>query len=301
MQKRSLYLFWKFAPLVTLTALSTAGCNFNLYQFFDAPSTDAQRLSKARACLDRGDYSCAATQYAAVTTLNTEVAAAEAAFSILREEGAGLAVITQAAAQTFTGGGTSAGGAFLTSLAGTLSRQGPGVRKRQALQRAYQKIASIPTSGGLRGLVRFLTGSALAAEVMAETIATAGTLNITDLVSDVASCSTVVCGTPPSGCDAPSANTLADGVALAASATPSLDTVATSDLSGSPTIGMIHGGIDAILFATNTGNGELGSSTGLASSVGGFAGLFSGAAGFVGAPVGSPCYRQLLVSNGIGN
>lgn len=270
-----------------------SGCNLNLFQFFDVPSSDEQKLSKARACLDRGDYTCAAYEYSQVTTLNSETAAAENAFTTLRQEGAGLAVISQAAARTLTSGGAAGGGAFLTALAGELSYRSPGAAKRQSLQTAYARVSAIPTSNALRGLVRFLSASALVAEILAETMSVRGTLSITDLVSSSSTCSAIVCGVPPSGCDPPTANTLSDGTALNST------TIATADLSGAPTIGMIHGGIDGILLATS--NAELGSANGLASAVGGFAGVFSSAAGFVGTPSGSPCYRQLLISNGVGN
>jgi len=44
--------------------LSLGGCP-NLYDFADNPRNDEQRLSAARACLDRQDFVCATEYYAA--------------------------------------------------------------------------------------------------------------------------------------------------------------------------------------------------------------------------------------------
>ncbi|MBI3534419.1 MAG: hypothetical protein HY072_02890, partial [Deltaproteobacteria bacterium] len=60
----------------------------NVFDPIDNPSGDAQLLSAARACFDKGDLACAKDNYGKITgTTDAEYAAAETAFTILEENG----------------------------------------------------------------------------------------------------------------------------------------------------------------------------------------------------------------------
>ncbi len=169
----------RLTALVLPLLITLAGCN--VFDPFDTPTSEAQLLSAARACFDRGDISCAREAYAKLSgTDSAEVAASEEAFAILDEQGAGMGAFITSMAD----GDASQG---LTTMAGKLS-VGAGLARRKAIYEAYLKVSSISSNTGLRGLVRFVTGFALAAEILAEDSGGDGKLSTTDLADDPTAC-----------------------------------------------------------------------------------------------------------------
>lgn len=148
------------------------------------PSTDAQYLSRARACFDKGDYECARANYALMSSAQSEIVAADSAFMILDENGASMmSFMTSLGLGGNIGGGLSKLAAVLSNTGGT-----PGQTKRLNILKAFQKITEIPTQTELRGMVRFLSAMALFSEVLAENASTPGSFTAADLVKDPTAC-----------------------------------------------------------------------------------------------------------------
>jgi len=145
-----------------LSLIMTSGCN--LYGGIDSPSTDAQRLSVGQACFDAGNYSCALTNFSAVSTSN-EQGAAESAFALLAESGAGFGVFLN----TFGTDLTNAAKSGLTSLANTIATgsTAPSKTIRENIDQAYLDNTSINTTS-LKNLVKFVSAISLASELLAE-------------------------------------------------------------------------------------------------------------------------------------
>ncbi len=275
-------------PVSSCLALTLGLLGCNVYAPFDKPSGDAQLLSAARACFDRGDMGCAREMYGKLSANQSEVAASELAFVMLDEAGLGMGEF-----MTALGNGQAAPG--LTKLAGHLSSTA-GTAKRQAIYSAYLQINQIPTNRELRGLVRFVAGIGLAAEILAEQSGGDAILQKTDLANAPATCNT----------------TLVLAAACAAGTSPSCDktskviiggpaqnyTTPTAGLAPSgaqPTWGQFKGAIDAVLLALNT---ELSSSGKFSSGTAGFAQVF--AASTTTGTLGEECFQGLLLNQGVG-
>lgn len=267
--------------------LGASGCN--VYRLFEAPNSDDRRLSAARGCLDRGDYSCAASYYGQVTGAQAEVATTEKALALLAQQGVGLSVIAQATVAMTGASGSVAGGKFLTSIASSLVGQNTGSAKRRAIYQAYQLTSSITTTATLRGLVRFTSSAALAAELLAEAGSTAGSFKQTDYVLDPTSCT--ACG---ASCDKPASSVLSTGANSLSLTAP--DANLTAALAATdPDLQLLH----AALQELNASTTELGLG-GPSGNAGAFASDVTAAALATGPP-DSPCYRERLLINGIGN
>ena len=272
-----------------LAIFAMAGCN--IFTPFDDPTNDDQLQSAARACFDNGDLTCALQLYTKLQADRPDTAASEAAFAILDENGLSMAVLMGA-----VGGGGSGG--MLNSMAAALAPNA-GATKRVAIYNAYQTVASISDSS-LRGLVRFITGLALASEVLAEQITPSTVLLQTNLVSSPTVCTTSACATSPVQC-------LPAGTAVIS------DTGSTIDLVGAPTTAatvalmsattptweMVNAAITAVQKALDVS--ELGASGKFSTGAGGFTSSVGTTSAT--APtnaLNSGCYRALLVSLGVG-
>ncbi len=290
----------KLRVVLALLALSGAISGCNLYRLFDQPTNDAQRLSLARGCFDRGDFTCAAQQYALVSSLSADTSLSEGAWLILDQEGIGLPVMSQAILSSSSA--AQVGGKFISQLAAVLTTKSPGVIKRKALHTAYLKAPSIG-SGSLRGLVRLLTASAFMAELLAETAATSSQFVKADLAADgVPSCTTTAgaCSITPV-CTVPGGYRFNDGAAPF-----SLDTATTTDIDGTPSgiasLYMIDAAANAI--ATALSGSELGSTGSFGGGVSQLAAAIiaaGGQIGIAGLSGESPCYRAALLEAGVGN
>src|SRR5262245_33958624 len=99
-----------------------SGC-FNLFSFIDSPQGDAQLISAARACFDRGDYPCALQYYQQVSASQADTARSEEALIILAQNGVGMSAFISA-----YGNSSSSGGQFITRLAGKIISPGASTR-----------------------------------------------------------------------------------------------------------------------------------------------------------------------------
>ncbi len=272
------YLF----VLATLSATGLSGCN--IFDPLDSPSGDEQLLSAARACFDQGDYQCALDHYAKLSTDQAETVAAETAFVMLDRAGAGMSSFTQV-----VGNGKTDGKAL--SKFATLLTPSAGEAKRLEIYRAYQKVALIQNNVQLRGLVRFVTGIALAAELLAEDAGGDGTYQNTDLVTSatVDSCRVAAC---PGSCTKAASSSFNTGsvVDITGNNPP-----AESSMSGALTWGKFYGAVQAV---------DQGLTTELATS-GKFQNISSTfnvitTAGSALANASDLCFRALLLETGVG-
>lgn len=267
---------------VAFCSIIWAGCNS--YSFVDKPSSNAQILSAARACLDEGNYSCAATYYGQLSSPSDE-SRSEAIFTNLAEDGVTVATFANAVIA-----GSSNAGKLITKFAGQLTGIAS-VTTRLNFFHIYQQYKNIQEPHA-QGLVRFVTGLTLLSEIFAEGANKSGIFQASDLVSDPTSCATNYDIPPFTGCSAPSNSKISSGTAI-----PALTSASDSDMSGSPTLFMINAAIYEIDQGLNDmgPNGQLGSSSqGFTSSI-----LNDGADAII-PGTDSPIYRGLLIQNGIG-
>jgi hypothetical protein len=270
-----------YLPCVASSALLLALAGCNIYSPIDKPSGDPQLLSAARACLDRADYACAVENYQKLSASQADVAASEQAFTILAQNGAGFGTF----ASTLGSGAT---GASFTKLAEALT-SGAGQAKRVAIYSAYQKVTGI-TDPTLKALTRFLTGAALASEIMAEA-SNGGILRKTDLARGAgctAGASGTACAVNPA-CSAPTQDNIPANTGTAASG----DITQTAPSGTTPNLDQLYTSIKEAL----TGLNGLGASGTFAST----STLFTGITGNP-APgtIGAACFRASLLDQGIG-
>jgi len=278
------------AALLALT-LSGVGTGCNLYSFMDQPGSSEQYLSRARACLDKGDYACARENYAKVSGDALDNAKSEEAFAILAQEGIEIGDFYSALTATSDSGGS---GASINALANHIATLSPGEAKRKALFQAFQLAASISNgSTELRGLTRLVTSMSLMAELLAETAGNDG-LDSSDYINDPAACASATCGsfsTAADGCD-PSVFTQSSAISLT---DWSSDTPETAIDGSVPTMDMIRLSLNQI----NVASSELGQG-GSTENTGEFAGSFDSLPTGNGASIYDRCFMQTLLNQGIG-
>lgn len=213
--------------------LALTGCN--PFALVDTPSGDTQVLAAARACFDKGDFTCASKYYGQLSSVASDSTNSEGAFQALAQNGATMGAFMNAAVN----GGTS-GGKFLTQLANSLA-SGAGQTRRLAIFHAYQRWDSISDTS-LKNLVRFLTAASLLAEILAEDAGTNGLFETTDWVTTPTTCLTKS-GTlyVDAACLPPSGKAITAGAVVSLSST-----TADSVMTGSPTLGMINGALQEV-------------------------------------------------------
>lgn len=301
-------LFNKSCVLLTaimIVAITLSGCN--VLSSMDHPSSDAQYLSAARACFDKADYQCAAANYGKLSSSLAETGAAEATFLTLDQNGASMASFMEA-----FGSGVSDPnmvGKCMSKLGELMyASGGASATKRAAIFGAFTNVNQI-TTPELRGLIRFLSASALFAELLAENInTTTGRFTGNNLVQDSVNCLKESTTDPTKSCITDAilhhycqpAGTWALGtsISLSNTATHVADTTQASAVaSGGPTLFLLNAAMSEVVYSLTqemVGKGNLGGSTSgfsttLTQTYGGY--LIAGSQG---------CYLFGLLSLGIG-
>lgn len=159
-------------------AIVSTSCNF--YSFLDSPGNDDQHLSRARACLDRGDYSCALEHYALVSDAYKNTRESEIAFTIMAQNGVNFGAVLSA-----FGGGE--GGKGITRLANRLIGTASST-VRGNFYTAYARNSNITGDTSLAGLVKFVSSISIAAAVLAESAGSDNVFNSSDLTTDPTGC-----------------------------------------------------------------------------------------------------------------
>ncbi len=178
----------RFSVLIIAVLAGVGSTSCNLLGFLDVPNTEAQYLSRARACLDKADYVCALEYYQKLSDNVIDIRESELAFLELDQNGADIG--------TFIRSMRNGGGAPSINLMANALASGAGETRRLAFYEAYMRIASI-SSMELRGLVRLIAATALLAELLAES-AVDVQFDQADLVTDNAAC---YAGGGPPTCD----------------------------------------------------------------------------------------------------
>ncbi len=285
---RSLSVIFGATALLTLSAC-------NVFDPFDSPHNEAQYLSAARACFDRQEYECAREYYAKLAQTQPEYAAAEEAFLILDQEGAGMGPFMEVMAQ----GDASKG---LTKMGGKLAALQPEKAKRARILAAYKNVSKITNDAALRGLVRFMSAFGLAAEILAETASRTGNALVVEKSDLVANPTTCAAATLSFATDAACSGT---GTNLADSPTkPGMDltNLSASDATtiegySGPMLNVLMGALKAIEYGLN----EMGGAGKFQSGTGGFINqVDSIAASAANASQYSNAIRYGLITNGLG-
>lgn len=166
--------------LFTLILASlNSGCGLNVFGPLDSPTSDAQLLAAARACLDQGDATCALDFYNRMSSGATDVKQSEAAFSAMYSQGATFGVF-------LTSVGSSASIAALGRMANSLV-SGAGAAKRQALWAAYKRADSI-SDATTKNFTKFVTSFALTSAILAEAAGSDSRVTTSDIVTNGTAC-----------------------------------------------------------------------------------------------------------------
>ncbi len=257
-------------------SLLATGC-LNIYSPVDAPSGDAQLLSAARACFDRGDYSCAQSNYQKLSSSYSDITSNEQAMATLDQNGVGMSAFL-----TFVGNG--ANGRGLTAMAESIA---PGsTAKRSAIYGALvQSGFKNGTTGRtqLQYFTQFMTGLALAAELLAEGQGSNSQLLKSLIVNTPSSCTT-------SGCASGCAHT------NSTFGSTTITDIATTEPTGAVSIDMLFW---AIKYAYNGING-LGTTGGSFSSTGSDLNAIFAVGQPSQAALADQCFRAQLLNFGIG-
>jgi len=262
--------------LMGLAVLTLSSASCNIFEFMDSPSGDAQILEKARGCFDSGDVDCARQYYGKLSNSQADIKNSELAFVQAFDVGIGMADFMAA----FGDGG---GGKGLGILANRLVGKVDATTRSDLYTKAYANVALI-TDPALKGLTRFVVATVFAAHVLAENAGTDGKFDDTDLNAVPAGCTAVNCAIgPPAQC----ASTTADFSAF--NSTSDFDNAVIS----TPDLELFKGAVNAM----NTGLTEMGASGSCGSGAGGLSGAL--ALPLTSAQQAS-CFRQQMVSEGIG-
>lgn len=255
--------------LIFSSAFITLSCN--VFDPIDSPTNDEQMLSAARACFDEGDIECARAWYQKLANTYEDIRQSELAFTTLHEAGVTMEAFIIA-------GSALNGGTAITRLANRLAPSA-GLSLRNKIYSAYARIPNIADQE-LRGLVRFVAATALAAEIIAEDAGSDLLIQASDLSSTSTNCTCVVCTAAPTS------------ILIAGATASLLNPPATSPLTGTPTLGYIDGSFEMITFALQH---EIGASGKFRDSLGGLAATLNTLD-----PTDNQCYRWGLINLGVG-
>ncbi len=290
--------------MTLVSTLVLSGC-LNIYSPLDSPSGDQQLLSAGRSCFDRGDYACAKTEFSKLSSSNADTEAAENAFVILAQNGAGSGVFIKV-----FGTGTSNVGPAFNTFASYFPNASATLRA--SIFTAYEQVQNMTPNTPLRGLVRFASASAFLAEVLAEGAAIPGTIKQLDIAAQPSSCvsaGVIACaaGGACSGTGATGSFISGPGKYSTAGLDDYLPTSSNPSAPSSaaiagttPTFDMISGAVTSIANALATN--ELGGSGNFGGTSASFASsLLSSQFVLNTSPTDSPCFRYGMLSLGLGS
>lgn len=248
-------------------------------------------LADAQLCLQNGDVDCARRDYARLSQEPNDAKESDAAFSAYASAGVNLGSFKGQFDQPID---------IITELAASLSTQA-GQATRLQIFRGYQHVTAI-TEPTLRGLTRYVGGLALAAEVLAEGAQVKGHYAPSDLAADPEACENAgVVGCAKIGPDNPCRqpdHVLSSGTVLAGGG----DALSAAD---EQEIAPSFATVLVALEAAQQGRSEMGPPVGQSPEI-----TPPGAAVFIADidsgqgegknPSVSPCFRQLLLNDGVG-
>jgi hypothetical protein len=186
-------------PVLLLSVCAVSACN--LFGGLSKPSNDEQYLIAARACLDQGDYSCALSNYQALSDSKLDERLSESSLTTLAQNG-----VFSFSDLIGTLGSSRGSGASFSSMANLLAQRGKTTAAvRQAIQETYVQNEGIRRSE-LKAFSKFVSSLAMLNSILATVAGADGTLTATDIAADGASCIPSDCLTVPAICVAPASN-----------------------------------------------------------------------------------------------
>jgi hypothetical protein len=186
-------------PLVALLT------SCNLYGGIDKPKGDAQLLSAARGCLDRGDYVCAKEYYQALSSAQNDVKLSELSLTTMAENNA-FSIKDLISSL----GNSRGGGASFAMLSETMAARGKtDGATRSLLQQSFASVSGIQNSD-LKAFMQFLTALATFNQVLSSAVGADGILTGDDITNSASGCIAAGAG----GCAAAAACGIPSGSAL---------------------------------------------------------------------------------------
>jgi len=165
------------------TMISLSSCN--MMGFMDKPSGDVQLLDAARACLDKGDFTCARDYYQALSNSYLDVKVSETSLTTLEENNIFFM------ADLFESLGSGTGGASsVIALAETLAARGiTTATNRTTIQSTFQNDLAISDST-LKAYSQFISSVAMLSTLLASSVGADGKLTASDLATNATVCKT---------------------------------------------------------------------------------------------------------------
>jgi hypothetical protein len=174
--------------LISSALFSLSSCN--LLGFMDKPSGDAQLLEAARACLDKGDFTCARDYYQALSNSYADVKVSETSLTTLGENNIFFMADLFEALGSGTGGANS-----LVTLAETLAaRSKTDATTRTTIQTIYANEAAI-TDSTLKAYSQLISSLSMFSSLLASAVGADGKLTASDIVIDPTACKAANCTT----------------------------------------------------------------------------------------------------------
>ena len=250
----------KLIPFIigSFTILGLSSCN--LMGFMDKPSGDVQLLEAGRACLDKGDFTCARDYYQALSNSYADVKISESSLATLGENN----IFFMADLFSALGSGTGSSNSLI-ALAETLSARGKtDANTRTTIQTLYANEAAISDST-LKAYSQLISSLTMFSTVLASAVGTDGKLTLNDIASNGSGCKARTTGTcdntdcdigTGTGLTSTTETGIAMGVSTSWSAAASLDklTAAASAINNASSV-LTGSGSSGIFATLNTLSG----------------------------------------------
>jgi hypothetical protein len=173
-------------PLLIFSISAIPACN--LFSGLSKPSNDEQYLIAARACLDHGDYSCALSNYQALSDSKNDEKWSESSLTTLAQNG-----VFSFSDMIGTLGSSRGSGASLASLANLLAQRGKTTSSiRQTIQETYVQNEKIANTR-LRGFSKFISSLSMMNSILATVAGADQILTASDIATGGSSCTAATC------------------------------------------------------------------------------------------------------------
>ncbi len=173
----------KLIPFIigSFRILGLSSCN--LMGFMDKPSGDVQLLEAGRACLDKGDFTCARDYYQALSNSYADVKISESSLATLGENN----IFFMADLFSALGSGTGNATTLITLAETAYARNKFDATSRTTIQTLYGNEASISDST-LKAYSQLITSLAMISNLLANGITSGGKLTAANIASDPTTC-----------------------------------------------------------------------------------------------------------------
>ncbi len=155
----------------------------NLYSGLSNPANDAQYLSAARGCLDRGDYDCALSNYQKLSDSYIDVRVNETSLTTLAKNN----IFSMSDLIGSLGSNRGSGASFATMANDLATRGAATAANRVLIQETYLDNDSI-TNTKLKAFSKFISALSMFNAVLGAAIPSGGVLSASNIVSNPSAC-----------------------------------------------------------------------------------------------------------------